>query len=350
MIHAGFESKLRPQPDGSLSVEQLHTILRDLQDEPPWRRSAAREEDYYDSKQIDSATLRLMQENGIPPIVNNRIQPAIDSLAGFETIIRADFAVKAEDDASAEGAIALNAKLKEAQRLSDLDEEIALAYFDMIRIGIGWTETSRRASPFQYPYRVERLPWREMYFDWRARKADLSDSRYFMRRSWWDPDVLATFFPRHRDLIRYAANGWARRLDRRLRHRRHERRRRRVRTAQRRPVPVLVLPRRARVARHRTRPPRALRSPLSRPGSACAPCASPRAASSGSTPETASTPRPTGRASPSSKAPPRTGARRSSSDPTASWTSRSPATRPHGPPWSPTAKARPACPTDASGP
>ena len=208
MIHIGFDKNWKPQRDGSLSPEQIHRMLYDLQDEPAWRSEAAREEDYYDSNQHDAETLKLMEENGIPIQTINKIQPAIDSIAGFEMIIRSDFVVKAEDDASIQGAIALNAKLKEAQRLTEFDDEVALAFIDAIKIGIGWYEVSRCGDPFKYRYRCEHIPWREMWWDWRARKMDLSDGRYKLRRKWFDPDTLCTFFPDFEELITYSSRGW----------------------------------------------------------------------------------------------------------------------------------------------
>ena len=208
MLALGFDQRWEPQSDGSLSPEQIHRMLYDLQDEPDWRAEAAREEDYYDSNQLDAETLKLMREMGIPPMIINMIQPSIDSVAGFEMIIRSDFVVKAEDDASIQGAIALNAKLKEAQRLTEFDDEVALAFLDAIKVGIGWFEVSRCGDPFKYRYRCEHIPWREMWWDWRARKMDISDGRYRLRRRWFDPDTLAVFFPKFSSLITYASRGW----------------------------------------------------------------------------------------------------------------------------------------------
>ena len=109
---------------------------------------------------------------------------------------------------SFETATAVNAKYKEAERLTDFDGAVGHAFADMVRIGIGWISVTRNGDPFKYPYRVKHVPWREMWWDWRARDFNLQDARYVIRRQWYDADDLAMHFPQHRQMIKYASVGW----------------------------------------------------------------------------------------------------------------------------------------------
>ena len=186
----------------------MHRLLYDLNDEPDWRPNASLEMQFYDGNQLDQPTLALMHERGIPPQVINMIQPAIDNVLGYEEIMRTDVVIKAEDDHSFETATAVNAKYKEAERLTDFDGAVAHAFAEMARIGIGWVGITRNGDPFKYPYRVKHVPWREMWWDWRARDFNLQDARYIVRRQWYDADDLAQHFPQHRQMIKYAATGW----------------------------------------------------------------------------------------------------------------------------------------------
>ena len=178
----GFDYDWKPQGDGSYSPEQMHRLLYDLNDEPNWRPNASLEMQFYDGNQLDQPTLALMAERGIPPHITNVIQPAIDNALGYEEIMRTDVIIKADDEKSFETAMAVNAKYKEAERLTDFDNAVAHAFADMMRIGIGWIGVTRNGDPFKYPYRVKHVPWREMWWDWRARDFNLQDARYVIRR------------------------------------------------------------------------------------------------------------------------------------------------------------------------
>ena len=199
---------LKPQPDGSLSEKQMAQILYDLRAEPQWRDTAAREEEFFDGNQLEQQTLVLMRDNGIPPIVVNLIQPVINAVGGFESSYRTDPIVLPDDDESVQGAEALNQDLKQALRLTEFNEAMSEAFMSAAKVGIGWVEVSRRADPFQYRYRCEYVPWREMWWDWRCRKKDLSDARYWVRRKWYDRDHLATLMPQHRKAIMEATSSW----------------------------------------------------------------------------------------------------------------------------------------------
>ena len=204
----GFDSTWKPQTDGSYSIHQIHRFIYDLVDEPRWRQNAAVEASYYDGNQLRQETLQRMRDLGIPPIIVNLIQPALNSVFGMEVAYRRDPAFIAETDASVEMALAMNAKLKVAQRRSSFDRALSDGFESQCKIGIGWAHVGRNPDPFAYPYRCQNVPWREMFWDWRARESDLSDARFICRRRWVDGDALATHFPGKEELIKAVSEGW----------------------------------------------------------------------------------------------------------------------------------------------
>lgn len=205
----GVSADTRPQRDGSFSREQLLRFIWDTRFEPNWRSDAELENAYYDNDQLTQATLMRMRENGIPPIVINMIAASIDNVAGLEMIIRSDPKILPEGDAAFEIAEGLNVKLKEAVRLTRFNPARGQAFKQKIKSGLGWLEVSRSPDPFEYPYRVEMGPWREFWTDYRSRKIDYSDQRFMMRAKWYDVDVLQGHFPKYRNEIRDAQDGYA---------------------------------------------------------------------------------------------------------------------------------------------
>ena len=198
----GFASDMTPQPDGSFSETQLTGLLWDLRFEPDWRRQAEVEYAFYDGEQLNMATLRKMRENGFPTVIINMIAVAIDSVTGFEDEMRSDPKVMPENDEFFDVAEALNERMKLAIRMTGFNDEVGHAFKDCVIIGIGWIEVIRNPDPFGYPYLVKKVPWREMYWDYRSRAPDIiSDARFLARRKWFDADVLMTHFPNHRDVI-----------------------------------------------------------------------------------------------------------------------------------------------------
>jgi hypothetical protein len=186
-----------------MNLYQLEKFLDDIRHQPLWRQDADIADDYYDGNQMDSKTLADMEERGIPPIIQNLIAPTIDMILGLEArtrkdwIVRADEAIREDEDVAA----ALTIKLKEAERLSRADNAMSEAFAYQIKSGIGWVEVGRPIDPFEYKYRCDFVHRRDMWYDWRARRLDLSDARYLIRRKWFDKDYVIHMLPQFTDII-----------------------------------------------------------------------------------------------------------------------------------------------------
>lgn len=192
----------------TINAKFLEDVFQEISDQPPWRDKADREKDYEDGNQLDSNVLRMMQEKGIPPSIENLIGQALDDIYGMERKNRRDWRVKPDDCEGADDiALALNQKLNRAERKSRADKACSSAYESQASVGIGWVEVSRDSDPFKFPYRVRNVHRNEMWWDMKATEPDLSDARWLLRRRWTNLDVATMTFPKHKELIANVGKG-----------------------------------------------------------------------------------------------------------------------------------------------
>lgn len=199
--------------DNGLQPAQVDEMLLEIRNQPNWRIQADIEADYYDGNQLDQETLSLYAERGQAPLIDNLIKPMIDVVLGMEAKTRTDWKVRPGDESDEDGtedvADALTVRLHRAEIESRADRACSDAYAGQIKIGLGWCEVSRENDPFKAQYRVKSVHRREIWWDWRAQEADLSDARYMIRRKWYDEDVVCAAFPDQKTVIRSLLGGVA---------------------------------------------------------------------------------------------------------------------------------------------
>lgn len=193
---------------GGLDWMQYQRILEEIRFQPHWRQEADRAADYYDGNQLDAETLAALESKGMAPLLTNLVKPTVDMILGMEAKTRSDWRVIADDDEFQDVAEALSQRLHESERESRADRACSDAYACQIKSGLGWVEVSRCADPFDYPYRVEAVHRREIFWDWVAKKPDLSDARYVVRKRWFDMDEVALHFPKQKSLLAAALGRW----------------------------------------------------------------------------------------------------------------------------------------------
>lgn len=196
----------QPGPDG-LTLGQFTRFFQEIQNQPAWRKAADREMEYVDGNQLDSEILQAMKAIGMPPAIEPLIGPAIEAVTGMEAKTRTDWRVTAEGIDGDEVADALNYKINQAERESEADKACTDAFKPQACVGMGWVEVSRENDPFKYPYRCTAVHRNEMFWDMLAKKPDLSDARYLVRRRWTDVAQAKLKFPKHADMIDISANG-----------------------------------------------------------------------------------------------------------------------------------------------
>lgn len=199
--------KVDVDPD-ALTSDTLEEWLIEVANQPRWRLEAEKCDAYYEGKQLDAEILQLMEERGQAPIVENHIQPIVNQMLGMQAKARLDTKVAPEaGETNTDVAEALSVKLKHAATMANAARAKSDAYADMIKGGFGCIEVSRPTDPFKPPYRFDKVPRRECFWDWRAKKADLSDARYFIRKQWKDVDALKKVWPQHSEFFRHAMSG-----------------------------------------------------------------------------------------------------------------------------------------------
>ncbi|MEO5334298.1 MAG: hypothetical protein H7839_19970 [Magnetococcus sp. YQC-5] len=192
-----------------MTRKDLEAFLRDARNEPEWRTEADKAAQYYDGDQLDTRTMEEKERRGSAPTISNHIAPTINLVLGMQAKSPRDWKVVAATDDGKDVADVLTEKMKEVEKSSGADRACSEAYAAMIKTGMGWIEVSKESNPFLPPFRVTSIHRREMYWDWRSVRPDLSDARFIFRRAFFDADLLAIRFPRHKTLIKNAVAGWA---------------------------------------------------------------------------------------------------------------------------------------------
>lgn len=197
--------------DEALSRQQVEQFLFEIKQQPSWRREADKCSDYYDGNQLSPETVETLHDRGQPPLIANLIKPTIDTVLGMEAKTRTDWRVRPEDDEVSEDdlADAMSVKLKHAEIESRADRACSDAYAAQLKAGVGWVEVGREHDPFRCSYRVGYVHRREIFWDWRSEKYDLSDARYLVRRRWLDLEHAIGMMPQYASLFRMATSNWA---------------------------------------------------------------------------------------------------------------------------------------------
>lgn len=191
-----------------LTQDEYAEIIREIEEQPKWRKTADKEMDYADGNQLDSELLRRQAQLGIPPAIEDLIGPALLSIQGYESTIRTDWRVTPNGEPDGQDvADALNYKLNQAEKASKADRACSKAFRGQIGCGIGWVEVSKESDPFKYPYRCIPVHRNEIHWDMKAQEPDLSDGRWLRRQRWLAPERIALVFPQHKELIHQCKTG-----------------------------------------------------------------------------------------------------------------------------------------------
>lgn len=194
---------------GGLSFEKLTEMMGDLRNEIPWRKESDIDCDYFDHRQLSRETLDQLEEWGLPPAMADIVHPTISAVLGIQAQTRTDWNVDYGDDGSEPVAKALGQKLAEEERKTRADRALSDAYAAQIKAGLGWVEVTREQNPFaKSRYRVQEVHRREIWWDWRSKRPDLTDGRYKVRRQWYDIDFLKAIFPHLADAIEDSMGGY----------------------------------------------------------------------------------------------------------------------------------------------
>jgi hypothetical protein len=171
------------------------------------RQMMAKCEAFYDSEQWEAEDAQIVRDRGQNPVVYNEIKPTIDFLIGTERRSRVDFYVVAEDEGDEAEEDAQN-KTKLLKYLDDVNKaafERSYAAEDCFKAGLGWLEVGLRGDRSGVPIFIGAESWRNILWDSKAQRRDLSDARYFFRVKVVDLDIAEAIFPDKVEQLRAAA-------------------------------------------------------------------------------------------------------------------------------------------------
>jgi hypothetical protein len=194
----------------AITPDEFSDILEEIENQPVWRSRADKEMDYYDGNQLKSELLEKQKALGIPPAVENVIQPAINALIGMEAKTRKDWRVSPDGDPQGQDvADALNYKLNQAERHSGADVACGEAFKTEAGAGIGWVEPRRESDPFKYPYKCSAVHRNEIYWDMKGKEPDTTDWRWLVRKKWMHIRIASQTFKKHKALIERIDGRWS---------------------------------------------------------------------------------------------------------------------------------------------
>jgi hypothetical protein len=168
------------------------------------RALMARSESFYDGEQWKHEDAQELRARGQRPVVYNEVKPTIDWLIGTERQTRVDFIVVAEEpgDEASEDATAKTKLMKWLDATNRAGFERSQAADDAFKAGLGWIEVGLRGDKNGPPIYIGAESWRNIIYDSRATKADMSDARFIFRIKVVDLDVALACFPDKEQEIR----------------------------------------------------------------------------------------------------------------------------------------------------
>jgi hypothetical protein len=171
-----------PDPDHEcMTVQDLDDIRSSDQNFTSYRYDCAIAEEYADGNQFNLDDVEAAEGNGIALTIANYVKPVLDDIRGIQEAALTSWKVKGENPANDDQYRALGAKLFETAKLTQADRCGIRAFGSQTNVGVGWVEIGRQESPLLGRYCCDDIPWREMFWDMRSRKADLSDATYIHR-------------------------------------------------------------------------------------------------------------------------------------------------------------------------
>lgn len=181
----------------ALPIEQVIRWRDDANFGNLWRYEAGVDEDYYDGNQFDEETAQKMRDRGLPLTVINISRDVVQTMTGLQERSQSDWIIRPDNSEEyRELAEVMALKLHEAERMTGADRACLDAVSGEYKSGIAWVEVGRAESALDYPYRVEIVPWREMWWDPRSRSPDIiTDAQYLRRVRFFEKSTVEQMFP-----------------------------------------------------------------------------------------------------------------------------------------------------------
>lgn len=190
------------RPDAVALHRRLLNIYRyELDRQWDNRAEMAMDEDMFDHLQWTAEEIAVLEERGQTPIVFNLIQTTINWVLGSQRRAAVDYKILPRRKEGMDAATRKDELLRHLRDENHTIDQNALAFADAVKVGIGWLETGE-GDPTDGPIVFDRCEsWRNMLWDSRATRPDMSDARYVTRTKWMDLDICAALWPGRAGLL-----------------------------------------------------------------------------------------------------------------------------------------------------
>src|SRR5580693_3418960 len=148
--------------------------------------------DYYDSDQFTPAELTALNARGQPPIVINRIKPAINGIIGVTEKGRSDPRCWPRNPGETDQADAATDVLRYIADFNRFKRIKQDCFKDMLVPG---TMAALVGVDADTQVTVTQIRWEEFFHDPRARRADFDDARYLGIAKWMYADDATSLYP-----------------------------------------------------------------------------------------------------------------------------------------------------------
>lgn len=157
-------------------------ILADLEYSAKWRKQASEDFAFVAGEQLSTEDKQILDEQGRPHIVFNRVETIFRAIAGMEINGRHEIQFLPRNNADTAKNELLTAASKWMGDGCDAEDEQSEAFQSTLACGMGWAESrySFEDEP-EGSYIEEEIDPREMVWDRTARKKNLRDSRRMAR-------------------------------------------------------------------------------------------------------------------------------------------------------------------------
>lgn len=165
------------------------------------RAEMAMDEDMFDHLQWTAEEIAVLEERGQTPIVFNLIQTTLNWVLGSQRRASVDYKILPRRKEGLDAAQRKDELLRHLRDENHTLDQTAQAFADAVKVGLGWLETGE-GDPTDGPIVFDRHEtWRNMLWDSRGTRADLSDARYVTRTKWLDLDIASALWPGRNGLL-----------------------------------------------------------------------------------------------------------------------------------------------------
>ena len=193
----------RSSGDDEITIETLVSWVEDAEETTDdARKSAERDRDYYDHKQLTAEERATLRRRRQPDTVINRIKPKIDYLLGYEASTRTDPRGMPRNPTDEGAAEACTDALRYIGDNADINSKISTVWEQMLIEGFGGLElTVDPSDDGDAEIGIQLWDWDRLFYDPHSRKLDFSDAAFMGGYVWMDLDDALAEYPEGKEVI-----------------------------------------------------------------------------------------------------------------------------------------------------